>query len=100
MTFAESLEKVMVHIYFDVVETVYEEIQDLQKFLIEKNNKYGNSALQPVRRFAKSDCIEQLNVRIDDKLSRLVRGNGDDEDTELDLLGYLLLKRVAKRENG
>ena len=38
-----------------------------------------------------------MNVRIDDKLSRIARGReyaGD--DTELDLIGYLVLRRVAR----
>jgi hypothetical protein len=34
-------------------------------------------------------------VRIDDKMSRLVRGEAAGEDVELDLIGYLILKRVA-----
>jgi len=41
--------------------------------------------------------VEQINVRIDDKLSRIARGRdyaGD--DTELDLIGYLVLRRVAR----
>lgn len=42
--------------------------------------------------------VEQLNVRIDDKLSRIRSAQGDDqEDAELDLIGYLVLKRVALR---
>lgn len=72
-----------------------EEIKDL---LLEKNKAYGNSAADPVRIFSKVDAIEQINVRIDDKLSRLARGkeyHGD--DTELDLIGYLILKRAIKR---
>ncbi len=97
MTFSEHLEQVMTAIYFDVIEVIHAEIQEIKEFLLKKNQKYGNSAINPIRRFAKSDCIEQINVRIDDKLSRLIRGNGDDEDTELDLLGYLILKRVALR---
>lgn len=44
--------------------------------------------------------LEQLNVRIDDKLSRLAHGSADDEDAEWDLLGYLVLKRIAvERQN-
>lgn len=97
MKFEAELERTFTTIYFDLIETLHEEIQDLQLFLIEKNKKYGNSALQPVRRFAKSDAVEQLRVRIDDKLSRLIRGNGDDEDTKLDLLGYLILEKIAGR---
>lgn len=65
--------------------------------LLEKNAAYGNSALDPVRIFSKSDPIEQINVRLDDKLSRIVRGEAAGEDVELDLIGYLVLKRVANR---
>ena len=70
---------------------------EVKRVLLEKNRAYGNSALDPVRIFSKVDAVEQLNVRIDDKLSRIARGGeyaGD--DTELDLLGYLVLKRVAR----
>lgn len=78
----------------DEIRAVCEGIAD---FLCEKNRKYGDSALNPKRIFSRCDAIEQLNVRIDDKLSRLASGQMDDgEDSELDLLGYLILKRVAK----
>lgn len=66
--------------------------------LVQKNASYGNSALDPVRIFSKGDATEQLKVRIDDKLGRLMRGNDDfDEDTVLDLIGYLTLLRVAQQ---
>ena len=39
-----------------------------------------------------------IRVRIDDKLSRLKSGQPDeDEDVLLDLTGYLILLRVARR---
>lgn len=72
-------------------------LADLRSFLIAKNQAYGNSALEPVRVFSKADPVEQLRVRIDDKLSRLFRGEAAGEDTELDLLGYLTLLQVARR---
>lgn len=77
----------------EIVDTC-NEVRDL---LLRKNAAYGNSALDPVRVFSRADRLEQLRVRIDDKLSRLARGRGDDEDTELDLIGYLLLLRAARR---
>lgn len=58
---------------------------------------YGNSALDPVRVFSKVSSVEQLLVRIDDKLSRLKRGTPDGEDIERDLLGYLVLLRIARK---
>ena len=72
------------------------ECDRIKAFLVEKNLKYGNSALEPVRIFSGADTVEQLLVRIDDKLSRMQRGSefaGD--DTTLDLIGYLILLRIA-----
>lgn len=73
----------------------------LAEILIDKNRKYGNSALDPVRIFSSANPLEQINVRIDDKLSRLRNQQGDeDEDVELDLLGYLVLRRIARSQRG
>lgn len=68
--------------------------------LIEKNRKYGDSALHPTRIFSKLSPVEQINIRIDDKLSRVLSGqNDEDEDIDLDLIGYLFLRIIAKRRN-
>ena len=75
------------------VDATLAEIRDM---LIEKNTAYGNAALDPIRIFSRADAIEQINVRIDDKLSRICNGVADREDPELDLLGYLTLLRIAK----
>lgn len=69
---------------------------ELADMLIAKNKAYGNSALDPVRVFSQADTAEQIRVRIDDKLSRLQRGNAHNEDTILDLMGYLVLLRIAE----
>jgi len=61
--------------------------------------KYGDSAMSPIRIFSDADATAQLLVRIDDKLSRIKNrgyGLGDDgEDTLVDLIGYLILLKVA-----
>lgn len=78
----------------DQVRTTLESLGDM---LIEKNKAYGDSALNPVRIFSKAAPVEQIMVRIDDKLSRLARGAeyaGD--DTVTDLLGYLVLLKIAR----
>ena len=70
----------------------------VKNLLIEKNRKYGDSALEPVRTFSKATAVEQILVRIDDKLSRISRGTGlvgDDEDVIQDLIGYLILLQIA-----
>lgn len=72
---------------------------EIAELLIEKNRSYGDSALNPICCFSKTASpMEKLGVRIDDKLSRILRGNESfNEDTELDLLGYLTLRRVARK---
>lgn len=73
-------------------------LSEITNMLIDKNRKYGNSALEPVRIFSKADSIEQIKVRIDDKLSRLKNQQTDeDEDVIDDLIGYLILLKIAKR---
>lgn len=70
---------------------------DIANLLILKNKAYGDSALNPVRVFSKASRIEQLNVRIDDKISRIQRGTDyEDEDTIRDLIGYLVLRLIAE----
>lgn len=69
----------------------------IKSILLEKNRKYGDSAVNPVRLFSKADPVEQIKVRLDDKLSRIRSAQSDDtEDAELDLIGYLVLLRVAR----
>ncbi len=78
-------------------------LDEIAAMLIEKNCVYGNSALAPVRVFSRASTVEQILVRIDDKLSRLARGTQTEavpEDTVRDLIGYLVILRVAQRDGG
>ncbi len=74
----------------------------IKELLLEKNKKYGDSALDPSRIFSKANPIEQLLVRIDDKLNRIQKGAGllaNDEDIIQDLIGYLVLLKIAMARN-
>ena len=74
---------------------------DIKELLIHKNRKYGNSALKPCRVFSKASPVEQLLVRIDDKLNRIMQGAGllaDDEDVVNDLIGYLVLLKIGMND--
>jgi len=72
----------------------------ISEMLIDKNIAYGDSALDPVRIFSKSDPVEQLRVRIDDKLSRLMKGTDYVGDNDIDdLIGYLVLLKIAKEKD-
>lgn len=71
---------------------------EVKQLLIDKNQKYGDSALQPSRIFSKADATEQILVRIDDKLNRIQKGAGllaNDEDVIMDLIGYLVLLKIS-----
>jgi len=90
-----AIDKTVTNFDFEVSEV----LDEIQSLLINKNRAYGNSALEPVRVFSTSDPVEQLKVRLDDKLSRLKSSlNDDNEDTVLDLMGYLVLLRIATRK--
>ena len=70
---------------------------DVKELLLAKNVKYGDSALNPIRVLSRSSAVEQILVRIDDKLNRIKQGNilEDDEDVITDLIGYFVLLKVA-----
>lgn len=71
----------------------------IKELLLSKNAKYGDSALNPCRIFSQASAVEQILVRIDDKLNRIQKGAGlvaSDEDVIQDLIGYLVLLRIAQ----
>ncbi len=71
---------------------------DIKELLLYKNKQYGDSALNPSRIFSKSSAVEQILVRIDDKLNRIKKGAGllaNDEDVIQDLIGYLVLLKIG-----
>lgn len=79
---------------------IWSTCHEIAHMLIDKNIAYGDSALDPVRVFSRSSSIEQLHVRIDDKLSRLMKGSDYPGDNDIDdLIGYLVLLKIAKDNN-
>jgi hypothetical protein len=79
---------------------IAEVCDEVKAMLIAKNKSYGDSALNPVRIFATSNNVEQLHVRVDDKLSRISRGGSFVGDNDIDdLIGYLILLKIARELN-
>ena len=72
----------------------------IKDLLLEKNAKYGDSALTPIQVFSKLDSEEAICARIDDKMSRISNSglNSDTEDTVNDLIGYLILLKIARKD--
>lgn len=84
----------------EVQELIKQECDSICELLIEKNRKYGNSAIYPSQIFSKSNSLEQIRVRMDDKLNRIKNMQPDDmEDPLLDLIGYAILYRVTESLN-
>jgi|TARA_B100000085_G_C18549989_1_gene515477 hypothetical protein len=80
---------------------IKETMDEIRDFLIQKNEQYGDSVMNPIRVFSKAGIDEGLRVRIDDKLNRLMQGNDSiesDEDVVKDLIGYLVLLLIKIRE--
>lgn len=84
------------------------ECESVRDLLLAKNKAYGDSAIKPMHVMSQSGAAEAIAVRIDDKLSRIRNSGGlvaalqnsDVEDTVQDLIGYLILARVAQKVNG
>ncbi len=65
--------------------------------LIQKNEAYGDSALNPAGIFSKLKASEALKIRLDDKLKRIqnVGVSDETEDTLMDCAGYMVLLMIA-----
>jgi len=80
-------------------EDVHNILQAIEDLLIAKNEKYGNSALEPLGVFSQLSAKDGLLIRIDDKLKRIKNGSldKDDEDVVNDLIGYLVLLKIQTK---
>lgn len=81
-----------------LIKKIGEQVIDL---LLKKNAAYGDTANNPTNVFSKLDSKEAIKVRIDDKLSRIKNKGLNDktEDTLTDLIGYLILLKIAYIKN-
>lgn len=83
----------------DTQKLIAKKCDELKELLLEKNRKYGDSAINPCRVFSKASATEQILVRMDDKINRIKnRQNDEDEDVIKDLAGYCILYMIAKEK--
>ena len=68
----------------------------MARLLSEKNKRYGNSALEPLRVFSRADASDGIMVRLDDKLSRIKNSDKLRKNDVSDLIGYLVLLCIAQ----
>ena len=73
------------------------ESKSIIDLLKQKNEAYGNTALNPSKIFSKLSPTEAICARIDDKLARIKNKGINDktEDTIDDLIGYLFLLKMS-----
>lgn len=75
------------------IKRLCDSISDL---LIYKNQKYGNSAISPLKLFSKLDNINSIKIRLDDKLMRIKNSQDTRTNDITDIIGYLILLLIAK----
>lgn len=68
--------------------------KNFSEFLIEKNKRYGDSALYPINVFSKQDSNSQICNRLDDKLSRIQNSDKLKKNDVSDAFGYLALLMI------
>ena len=69
--------------------------ESLKELLLEKNKRYGNSALEPLEgiKYTPEDGIK---IRITDKLKRVINSKELRKNDIADVLGYVILLCVDK----
>lgn len=75
----------------DVREKIIKTMQSLTEVLLEKNKRYGDSALNPAGIFNKGGARDSISARLDDKLGRIANAPAPTKNDTGDLMGYLCL---------
>lgn len=73
------------------------EFNRIKEMVLEKNISYNNSLQNPNNIFSKSDVIEGIAKRLDDKINRITAAGINEQtiDTIDDIIGYLIHLRIA-----
>lgn len=71
-------------------------VDSMKEVLMEKNKRYGNSALEPNNIFSKLSATNSICVRLDDKIGRIKNSSELRTNDICDIIGYcfLLLKSL------
>lgn len=71
----------------------------ISEILIYKNKMYGNSVLEPKQIFYKGGYVDNILMRLDDKIGRIANTSGGNPirvNDIVDIIGYLVLLLIAK----
>lgn len=78
-------------------ESIIDVLEGMKDLLLYKNEKYGDSALNPLGVFHKGDALDSILIRLDDKIGR-VKNNPDVRprvNDVADIIGYCTLLLVS-----
>lgn len=85
------------YIFNDTQKQIKDICDNLADLLIYKNQKYGNSALEPKNIFYKGNAESSILIRLDDKIGRIINNkDGIRINDVCDIIGYLVLYLVLK----
>ncbi len=68
----------------------------LASLFLYKNQKYGNSGLEPINVFSKDNATTGLLHRLDDKIARIKNSPELRKNDIVDAIGYMVLLCVSK----
>ena len=68
----------------------------LEVLLIEKNKRYGNSALEPLEGI-KYSAEDGIKIRLADKIKRIINSDELRKNDIADIMGYLVLLCINKK---
>jgi hypothetical protein len=84
------------HLVSYTQEEITQVLSSLRELLIEKNRRYGNSALEPLEGI-KYTAEDGIKIRLTDKLKRIINSDSLRMNDVSDVMGYLTLLCVNKK---
>lgn len=69
---------------------------NFKEFLLEKNKRYGDSAMNPIQVFSNESAEEQIRARLDDKLRRIKNSDELRKNDVADCFGYIALLMISR----
>lgn len=77
-------------------ERIIEICDSIKDLLLYKNERYGDSALNPKNIFYKGDSTNSIKIRLDDKLARIINNKSEIRVNDVsDLIGYEILLLIS-----
>lgn len=74
---------------------IVEITEGMKDLLLYKNHKYGDSALHPKQIFYKGDAKGSIEIRLDDKLGRVINCDELRANDVADIIGYCTLLLIS-----